>query len=405
MRDRTPTKVLDNGALRYGVYDEAGNFLRHEYLGLEDEPTQPGTPLNKATLLKDYTANLLGLPNTAVPDDAFLALLIGVGTYGYRVKIQLADGTPVEGATVSGITALTGSTLVSGADGIVLGKSTRKTVTIGCTSPYIDQAAPASQSVTATGTITDVTLTLTNITDMITVTSSKTTKVSLMAKTVDVTAVGGGGGGGSGTIRYDRDIYGGAGGGGGYVSTSLNVPISGNKINIAIGAGGARGVFVGNNKNGGDGGQGSVSKIILGEIIINANGGAGGEGARINTPAVAKGGDGNGKGGQGGWDKTSGNNATAGENSTQYILNKSSLGLAGGGGGGGGSPENSNKVCAGGKPGGASGANYAGGNVNAGEAKTGGGGGGGSGKDYQGTASNGGNGIAYLQFHFKEVQL
>ena len=159
-----------------------------------DQPTQEGTPLNKATLLKDVTASILGLPNTAVPDDAFLALTIGVGTYGFRVKVQLSDGTPVEGATVSGITALTGSTLVSGADGIVLGKSTSKTVTISCTSPYIDQAAPSSQSVTATGTITDVTLTLTSIIRMITVTSSKTAKVSPMAKTMDVTAVGGGGG-------------------------------------------------------------------------------------------------------------------------------------------------------------------------------------------------------------------
>lgn len=35
-----------------------------------DQPTQEGTPINKATLLKDATAALFGLPNTAVPDDA-----------------------------------------------------------------------------------------------------------------------------------------------------------------------------------------------------------------------------------------------------------------------------------------------------------------------------------------------
>lgn len=35
-----------------------------------DQPTQEGTPLNKASLLKDATAALFGLPNTAVPDDA-----------------------------------------------------------------------------------------------------------------------------------------------------------------------------------------------------------------------------------------------------------------------------------------------------------------------------------------------
>lgn len=39
-----------------------------------DEPTQEGTPLNKATLLKDATAEMFGLDATAVPDDA-LALL------------------------------------------------------------------------------------------------------------------------------------------------------------------------------------------------------------------------------------------------------------------------------------------------------------------------------------------
>lgn len=160
-----------------------------------DQPTQEGTPLNKANLLKDTTAALLGLPNTAVPDDAFVALVLGQGVYGYRVKVQLADGTPVEGATVSGIQPLTGSTLVTGADGTVLGKSTSASVTISCTSPYIDQKVPAAQTVTKTGTITNVTLTLENVPDMLTILSSKTVKISSMAKTLDVTAVGGGGSG------------------------------------------------------------------------------------------------------------------------------------------------------------------------------------------------------------------
>lgn len=70
MRDRTPTKVLDNGALRYGVYDESGTFLRHEYLALDDAPTDTGTDLSKANLLKDTTAALFGLGTDAVPDDA-----------------------------------------------------------------------------------------------------------------------------------------------------------------------------------------------------------------------------------------------------------------------------------------------------------------------------------------------
>lgn len=55
MTDRTPTQVLENGAIRYGVYDENGNLLRYEWMKPEDEPTNPGTPLNKATLLTDET--------------------------------------------------------------------------------------------------------------------------------------------------------------------------------------------------------------------------------------------------------------------------------------------------------------------------------------------------------------
>lgn len=200
-----------------------------------DQPTQEGTPLNKASLLKDYTCGLLGLSSAAVPDDALLALLIGVGYYGYRVKVQYTDGTPAEGVTVSGISALPSSSLVTGADGIVVGRSSSASVSIGCTSPYIDQKAPASQSVASTGTITDVPLTLENVTDMLTIASSKTLKISPLAKTVDVTAVGGGGGGGGGI----SNSYGGGGGGGGYITTELAVDLlKTTQISILVGAGG-----------------------------------------------------------------------------------------------------------------------------------------------------------------------
>ena len=39
-----------------------------------DQPTQDGTPINKASLLKDTTAALYGLPNTAVPDDVLSSM-------------------------------------------------------------------------------------------------------------------------------------------------------------------------------------------------------------------------------------------------------------------------------------------------------------------------------------------
>lgn len=68
MQDRASTKPN-----RYAVYDDNHNFLRYEYHERADEPTQAGTPINKATMLKDSTCALYGLPFTAVPDDVFVA--------------------------------------------------------------------------------------------------------------------------------------------------------------------------------------------------------------------------------------------------------------------------------------------------------------------------------------------
>ena len=48
-----------------------------------DDPTQAGTPLNKATLLKDATAALYGLGTVAVPDDV-LAWIGAYNTYWWR---------------------------------------------------------------------------------------------------------------------------------------------------------------------------------------------------------------------------------------------------------------------------------------------------------------------------------
>lgn len=72
MRDRIPTQVLENGAIRYAVYDASGAFLRYEYMLPADEPTEPGTPLNKANLLSDATAQTIGLEQTdPTVDNAF----------------------------------------------------------------------------------------------------------------------------------------------------------------------------------------------------------------------------------------------------------------------------------------------------------------------------------------------
>lgn len=70
MKDRIPTKILSNGALRYGVYDDSGNLLRYEYIRPADEPTQEGDPLCKETLLPDDVATALGLTGNPQVKDA-----------------------------------------------------------------------------------------------------------------------------------------------------------------------------------------------------------------------------------------------------------------------------------------------------------------------------------------------
>lgn len=56
-----------------------------------DQATQQGTPLNKATFLKDDTAALFGLQNTAVPDDVF-AILSKATLVGADGSLSTASG-------------------------------------------------------------------------------------------------------------------------------------------------------------------------------------------------------------------------------------------------------------------------------------------------------------------------
>ena len=69
MKDRQPTQVLSNGAIRYGVYNADGTLNHYEYLKREDAPTVEGTPLNKANLLSDATAAKLWPNASTRPED------------------------------------------------------------------------------------------------------------------------------------------------------------------------------------------------------------------------------------------------------------------------------------------------------------------------------------------------
>lgn len=342
----------------------------------------------KEETLASYTKTLLKLTNSAVPDDAFLALFLGVDSYLYRVKVQLSDGTPVSGSTISGLSAVTGQTLTTGDDGIVLGKSTSESVTINCTSPYIDQKPPAAQTFTKTGTITDVTLILENDTSLMLSRASKIYKFSPVVKTVDLCATGGGGGGCLSS-----------GGGGGYTENLMNVNLfSHSLLKFVIGSGG--GAAPATTENGKDGGATAV--YLDNEIILQALGGKGG----IYGTNGGSGGAGNGKGGN------AANYGPRGGDATVPIFNDTTIGIKTGGGGGGGgglinssvTPTVESEIGYRGLPNGGKGAyrfltiNHDT-NIPAESGADGGGGGGGRNYDFP-AAGGGGAGIIYFRFHF-----
>jgi hypothetical protein len=110
MKDRQPTQVLSNGAIRYGVYNADGTLNHYEYLKREDAPTVEGTPLNKANLLSDTTAAKLW-PNAATrPEDPTVNDALGkiaegtakVGDIAITARTDLSDAwLPCDGRTVS----------------------------------------------------------------------------------------------------------------------------------------------------------------------------------------------------------------------------------------------------------------------------------------------------------------
>lgn len=100
MEDRNPTPGQEGRML---ITPEDGTPAFHARVEMADNPRREGTPLNKATLLKDATAALFGLDNTAVPDDVLAAIpalidgrakivtgsYTGTGTYGSDNKNSL----------------------------------------------------------------------------------------------------------------------------------------------------------------------------------------------------------------------------------------------------------------------------------------------------------------------------
>lgn len=288
-----------------------------------DQPTQEGTPLNKATLLKDATAAILGLPNTAVPDDAFLALALPAGKYAISVTVKSPGGRPMSGISLSGIVTAAGSAVVTDENGAGFGFSTSSPTTITAdTSAFLDLTGTASVTLTPKEKIVNEAeiVCKRGSATKATFSASKTVKFSPDVSEYDASAIGGGENGKPGTGSQKRGTYSAAGGDGGKAGGVLNLgkqPYTyPDAIPLVVGA------------------VGGVSKI--GEASTPA-GVPGGKGAKytyssqIDNPIAA----------------------TAGSDTSGFLYPPTQVGGSGGGGGAyiteGGNPV---KPAAGGSPGG-----------------------------------------------------
>lgn len=243
--------------------------------------------------LKSYTKQLLSLPDSAIPDDAFMAVVVGTDSRAYRVAVKYPNNTPAVGFTISGLSAIPNASLVTNKDGIAMGKSSNTTVSITVEKKYDDILAK-TVSVTSTGTITDVTIILEYDTTNKTVRSSGKlpTNVSSLCTGIEYVLVAGGGSGGyslQSAYIYAAPSAGGSGGGGGNAVKDTLQFAPNADINIVIGAGGPEPPrdphSTIDERRPTQGSKGGDSQLLLGSTVLKSVTGGGG-GSYVQNPSI-----------------------------------------------------------------------------------------------------------------------
>ena len=248
--------------------------------------------INWNNTLKSYTKQLLSLPDSAIPDDAFMALVVGTDSRAYRVTVKYPNNTPAIGFTISGLSAIPNASLVTNKDGIAMGKSSNTTVSITVEKKYDDILAK-TVSVTSTGTITDVTIILEYDRANKTVRSSGKlpTNVSALCTGIEYVLVAGGGSGGY-SLRsagvYSAPSAGGSGGGGGNAVKDTLQFAPNADIDIIIGAGGPEPPrdphSIIDERKPTQGSSGGNSQLLLGTTVLKSVTGGGG-GSYVESPS------------------------------------------------------------------------------------------------------------------------
>lgn len=347
---------------------------------------------NYAKTLSDETRVILGLPNSATPDDAIKLLntkikYIGLESGFMTLTILDHSGSPISGMFISGMLNDAGEMAQTNENGIAMGPVAAGDSILLSPDRYIDiEDFSKSYSIIAGESYSDTwTLTHRNYVEIRSTTQGRFSKLT---STLDLTVVGGGGSGAlPSTSNSGIDRKGGGAGAGGYCTVEYDVKFEANSLyTFTVGAGGTKPATVGS--NGKAGGESSA-------LGVSAKGGSGG-----STPA---GGSGNGNGGTGSvYNRAA---ATAGSDGSVLGFSGFTQTKKYGGGGGGGTEKA--VALAGGLSGGGSGAcrksfeNYT-------AAKNGvdGGGGGGGFCEVAGSAGrrsaeagSGGNGLISARMH------
>lgn len=280
MRNRTPTQVLKNGAIRYAVYDKTGKFLRHDYLLPADDPSDEGTALSKDNLLSDSTEVLLfGDATDRTIDEAFRGLgaqlkLIQANVANITIAVQTKNGTPISDVMVNGIVAEDGSAIYTNSNGVASGLIAEGETEVSIRG-YADIENYSETISVKKGTTLTHTITVDTVNYM-KLTISKSIKFSGNVEAVDV-AIGGGGASGNIAASY---AAGGTGGGMGQTNSQAGISVSPNtEYPAVVGAGGAALSGSSSVNTGNYGGDSS----FLGVTALGGTPGAGGAGAKYNS--------------------------------------------------------------------------------------------------------------------------
>lgn len=293
-----------------------------------DEPTQPGTPLNKSTLLTDATANLMG-GAVQTPDDAFMRLILLSQTGGMvTAQVTSSDGSPVENLKVTGLLDIAKKPVFTDSGGRAVGIAEAGKRTIGI-SGYADVVDSTQSVQIENGSIYELSFTVSSR-NYLNISSARNVMFSPNVATIDYDVVGAGGGGGG----QDR-FHGGGGGGGGAIQTVTGVSVVPNQVySVTIGAGGTTND---NGQTGNPGGQSSFMETV-------AEGGQGGKNEGNKGIGGEGGQPGGGRGGNKGRDGTPGGVRFSSFTQTEMCSGGGggSGGSGGNGGGGDGGADNQN---------------------------------------------------------------